>query len=244
MTALAAARARPRAAAAPSLANEAYARAMRSEREARSHFAAGDYAKATSAGYTAQGLFEASAVEALGRAQDRTAANQPPARAPSPPPSEAQRQASLPPVATVPARRRRLLHPRRQHRRLRPRRPRRRPPSAGRSIPRRPSGARSITRTRSRRAEPSRAQARVARLGGAQERAIRQEFQNARSISVTLESPRIQVSGDTATAVATRHYALSTLDGHELRSDARSVFQLRASDAGWLIESVRFEAAR
>jgi hypothetical protein len=44
--------------------------------------------------------------------------------------------------------------------------------------------------------------------------------------------------------VATRHYALSTLDGHELRSDARSVFQLRASDAAWLIESVRFEAAR
>jgi hypothetical protein len=81
-------------------------------------------------------------------------------------------------------------------------------------------------------------------LGGAQERAIREEFQNARSISVTLESPRIQVSGDTATAVATRHYALSTLDGHELRSDARSVFQLRASDAAWLIESVRFEAAR
>jgi hypothetical protein len=44
--------------------------------------------------------------------------------------------------------------------------------------------------------------------------------------------------------VATRHYALSTLDGHELRSDARSVFQLRASDAGWVIEAVRFEAVR
>jgi serine/threonine protein kinase/tetratricopeptide (TPR) repeat protein len=245
MTGLASARARAEAAAAPSLANEAYARAMRSERAARSLFAAGDYAKATSAGYTAQGLFEAAAVEALGRAQDRTAANQPPARAPSPPPSEAQRQASLPPVATVPVPT-----------------PTPAPPPAAAPAPPSPAPAPQVAERRTpdpqeaiRRTLDQYANALEARslpalkrvwpgLGGAQERAIRDEFQNARSISVTLESPRIQVSGDTATAVATRHYALSTLDGHELRSDARSVFQLRASDAAWLIESVRFEAAR
>ena len=81
-------------------------------------------------------------------------------------------------------------------------------------------------------------------LGGAQERAIKTEFDNARRISVTLDSPRIDVSGDTATVVATRHYSLATVDGHELRSDARSTFQLRAADGGWVIESVRFEAAR
>jgi hypothetical protein len=81
-------------------------------------------------------------------------------------------------------------------------------------------------------------------LGGAQERAIRAEFDNARQISVALESPRIQVSGDTATVVATRRYALATVDGHELRSDTRSTFQLRAVDGSWVIESVRFDAAR
>jgi tetratricopeptide (TPR) repeat protein len=247
MTALAAARARAEAAAAPSLANEAYARAMRSERQARSLFAAGDYAKATSAGYTAQGLFEAAAVEALGRAQARAAAEQPPARQPSPPPTEAQRQTSLPPVAAVPVPT-----------------PTPAPPAAAAAAPapppptpapqvverRTPDPQETIRRTLDQYTSALEARSLPALkrvwpgLGGAQERAIREEFQNARSISVTLESPRIQVSGDTATAVATRHYALSTLDGHELRSDARSVFQLRASDAAWLIESVRFEAAR
>ena len=81
-------------------------------------------------------------------------------------------------------------------------------------------------------------------LGGGQERAIKAEFGNARQISVTLDSPRIQVSGDTATVVATRRYSLTTVDGHELRSDTRSTFQLRAADGGWIIESVRFEQAR
>jgi hypothetical protein len=34
------------------------------------------------------------------------------------------------------------------------------------------------------------------------------------------------------------------VDGHELRSDTRSTFQLRAVDGSWVIESVRFDAAR
>jgi tetratricopeptide (TPR) repeat protein len=245
MTALAAARARAEAAAAPSLANEAYARAMRSEREARSLFAAGDYAKATSAGYTAQGLFEAAAVEALGRAQARATADQPAARPPPPPPAETQRQTSLPPVAAVPVPT-----------------PTPAPPVAAAPAPppttpapqvverRTPDPQETIRRTLEQYTSALEARSLPALkqvwpgLGGAQERAIREEFRNARSISVTLESPRIQMSGDTATVVATRHYALSTLDGHELRSDARSVFQLRASDAGWVIEAVRFEAVR
>ena len=49
---------------------------------------------------------------------------------------------------------------------------------------------------------------------------------------------------DTATVVATRRYALATVDGHELRSDTRSTFQLRAVDGTWMVESVRFDAAR
>ena len=81
-------------------------------------------------------------------------------------------------------------------------------------------------------------------LGGAQERAIKTEFDNARHITVALESPRIQVTSDTATVVATRRYALATVDGHELRSDTRSTFQLRSTGGAWVIESVRFDAAR
>jgi eukaryotic-like serine/threonine-protein kinase len=246
MTALAAARARAEAADAPSLANDAYARALRSEREARSLFAAGDYAKATSAAYTAQGLFEAAAGEAHGRAQARAAAEPPPARAPSPPPAEEpRRQTSLPPLATVPGPAPAPGSPPAVAPAPPPTAPAPQVPERGTVDPQE-----AIRRTLEQYANALEARSVAALkrvwpgLRGAQERAIRDEFENARSISVTLESPRIQVSGDTATAVATRRYALSTLDGHDLRSDTRSVFQLRASDAGWVIESVQFEAAR
>jgi hypothetical protein len=81
-------------------------------------------------------------------------------------------------------------------------------------------------------------------LSGAQERAISAEFGNARSISASLDSPRIQVSGDTAVVVATRRYALSTADGHDLRSDVRTTIELRLRGTAWVIDSVRFEAER
>jgi serine/threonine protein kinase/tetratricopeptide (TPR) repeat protein len=247
MTALAGARARAESASAPALANDSFARAMRSEREARSLFAAGDYAKATSAGYTAQGLFEAAAVEALGRAQARAAQQEPPARPPeSPAPAaEPRGQAPLPPLATVPAPAPTSAAPAATVAA---------PPSTAPAPPvpeRRPADPQeSIRRTLEQYAHALEARSLPALkrvwpgLAGAQERAIRAEFANARQIRVSLESPRIQVAGETAIVVATRRYALSTFDGHELSSDTRSTFQLRASEAGWVIESMQFEAAR
>ena len=64
---LAAARARAESAGAPaSAAAAAFARAVERERSARALLAARDYAKATTAAYAAQGLFDAAAAEALG----------------------------------------------------------------------------------------------------------------------------------------------------------------------------------
>ena len=244
---LAAARTRAESAGAPAAAAAAFGRAVERERGARALLAARDYAKAATAAYAAQGLFDAAAAEALGRAQARAAAEPPATRTAPPPPAEEPRvPIQFPPVASVtppppapapdpaPA-----------------------PPAASAPprVPAAPERRAADPQEAIRRALQQSSAALEARslpalkqvwpgLGGAQERAIKVEFDNARRISVTLDSPRIQVSGDTATVVATRHYSLATVDGHELRSDARSTFQLRAAEGGWVIESVRFEAAR
>jgi hypothetical protein len=246
---LSAARTRAESAGAPASAAAAFGRAVERERSARALLAARDYAKAATAAYAAQGLFDAAAAESLGRTQARAAAEPPVTRTSPPPPAEEPRApiqfpavAAVPPPAPAPA-------------------PAPGPPAAPPAVstpPRAPAASerRSVDPQEAiRRALQQYSAALEARslpalkqiwpgLGGAQERAIKTEFNNARRISVTLDSPSIDVSGDTATVVATRHYSLATVDGHELRSDARSTFQLRAAEGGWVIESVRFEAAR
>ena len=246
---LAAARTRAESAGAPASAAAAFGRAVERERSARALLAARDYAKAATAAYAAQGLFDAAAAESLGRTQARAAAEPPATRTSPQPPAEQPRPpiqfpavAAVPPPAPAPA-------------------PAPGPPAAP---PAASAPPRAPAASERRSVDPQEAIRRVLQqysaalearslpalkqiwpgLGGAQERAIKTEFDNARRISVTLESPRIDVSGDTATVVATRHYSLATVDGHELRSDARSTFQLRAAEGGWVIESVRFEAAR
>jgi hypothetical protein len=260
---LTAARTRAESAGAPAAAPAAFARAVERERSARARLAARDYAKAATAAYAAQGLFDAAAAESLGRTQARAAA-EPPATRPAPPPAAEEPRvpiqfpavASVPPPAAVsvpgPA-----PGPT-------PGAAPRSSPGAAPALPAATTPPRAPAAPERRAADPQEAIRRVLQqysaalearnlpalkqvwpgLGGAQERAIKAEFDNARQISVTLDSPRIQVSGATATVVATRHYSLATVDGHELRSDARSTFQLRAADGGWVIESIRFEAAR
>jgi serine/threonine-protein kinase len=238
---LASARSRAEAAGAPSSAGAAFARAVARERSARALLAAKDYANAATAAYAAQGLFEAATAESLGRVQARAAAEPPPTHTPVPAPAEEPRpQVQFPAVASVPV-----------------------PPAApAPSAPTSPAPPPPVAERHAadpqdavRRALQQYSAALEARslpalkqvwpgLGGGQERAIKAEFDNAREIDVTLESPRIQVSGDSATAVATRRYALKTVDGHELRSDTRCTFQLRATGGGWVVESVRFDAAR
>ena len=77
-----------------------------------------------------------------------------------------------------------------------------------------------------------------------QQEAVEAEFANARSISVELASPKVEVTGGTATVTAIRHYSLSTRDGQQLRSDTSTTLTLRLAASGWVIESVSHRPLR
>lgn len=81
-------------------------------------------------------------------------------------------------------------------------------------------------------------------LSRPQQEAIESEFGNARSISVELASPRIDVNGAMATVTAVRHYSLRTRDGQQLRNDTATTLTLRHVATGWLIESVSHRPLR
>jgi len=253
---LAATRAHAESVGARSAASRPFARAVERERSARALLAASDYGRATTAAYAAQGLYDAAAAQAVNRSEPRTgtdaaaapavpprtAADQPSAPVPFPSVAGAPAPPPLGSAAPAPAAPAAPVAPQ---------------PTAAGSAPASASGEHRIADPQDaiRRVLQQYAAALEARslqalkqvwpgLGGAQAGAIKTEFDNARQITVTLESPRIQVTSDTATVVATRRYSLATMDGHELRSDARSTFQLRATGGTWVIESVRFDAAR
>jgi len=78
-------------------------------------------------------------------------------------------------------------------------------------------------------------------LGESQEKAFRTEFQNARDITVTIDSPRIEVQQDTATVTVVRHYRLQTRDGHRLQTDTRTTIAMRRSGSSWVIDTIRHE---
>jgi hypothetical protein len=78
-------------------------------------------------------------------------------------------------------------------------------------------------------------------LSGAQQNAIESEFANARSIEVSLASPRIQVSGTSATVVTRRQYRLRTRDGQQLSSESITTIALRHAGSAWVIDSVRYQ---
>jgi len=81
-------------------------------------------------------------------------------------------------------------------------------------------------------------------LGGSQEAALRSEFQHASRIEIDVASPRIEVTGAAATATFLRRYQLVTTDGQRLASESRTTMRLRRTDAGWVIDGVRFEPLR
>jgi serine/threonine protein kinase len=78
-------------------------------------------------------------------------------------------------------------------------------------------------------------------LSGAQQTAIESEFANARAIEVQLASPRIQVTGTSATVVTRRQYRLRTRDGQQLSSESITTIALRQAGGTWVIESVRYQ---
>jgi ketosteroid isomerase-like protein len=79
-------------------------------------------------------------------------------------------------------------------------------------------------------------------LGGAQEKGIRDNFENARAIEVTIENQQIEVGGDTATVTCLRRYGIETRDGHRNQADTRTVIGLRKTGRGtWVIDNIRYE---
>ena len=82
------------------------------------------------------------------------------------------------------------------------------------------------------------------RLSRAQQEAIEADFANARSISVELASPKVEVTGGTATVTTVRHYSLRTRDGQQLQSDTATTVTMRQEASGWLIESVSHRPLR
>ena len=81
-------------------------------------------------------------------------------------------------------------------------------------------------------------------LSGGQKRAIREEFEGARSISVALSDPVVEVAGNTATVTCQRHYVLDTRDGHHLEHRNTSVLTLRRSNGAWVIDGVKHGGGR
>jgi serine/threonine-protein kinase len=81
-------------------------------------------------------------------------------------------------------------------------------------------------------------------LGGRQETAIRNEFENARSIAVTLQGITPVVSNNTATVTCRRSYAVTTVDGRTLQTATRMIVTLNRTNGSWVIDNIRHEAER
>ena len=81
-------------------------------------------------------------------------------------------------------------------------------------------------------------------LSGQPQAAIRSEFNHASRITVEILDPRIAVSGNAGTVTFTRRYAVFTVEGQNLRNETRATMEIRRSGSTWVIETIRFEAAR
>jgi tetratricopeptide (TPR) repeat protein len=249
-----------RAADAAGLAAPAYKTAIATERAAQRRYEAGQFGEAAAKYYEASGLFRSAALtahsaaafaaEAARTAAERTASERVPRQAedrprderpplpqptpPEPPPSQPVSRSPDPlPARPMPA-----------------------PPAGPKAVPApslpppEPSAEGLIrallasyetaleTRNLSalKRLWPS--------LTAAQESAFRSEFQHASRIDVEIESPRIDVAGAAATAAFLRRYELVTTDRQRLTSQSLATMTLRRTDAGWVIEQVRFASLR
>jgi hypothetical protein len=81
-------------------------------------------------------------------------------------------------------------------------------------------------------------------LGGAQQAAIRSEFEHARRIDVEVVDPNISVSGASATVTFVRRYGLLPEGGPLQRADTPGTMTLRRTNAGWVIDQLRFSSPR
>lgn len=78
-------------------------------------------------------------------------------------------------------------------------------------------------------------------MSSAEEQALRGEFRNARSLSVTIEEPAVQMAGESATVRCRRGYEIVTVEGQRLQTVTRTTIKLRRSSGAWTIEGVQHE---
>jgi serine/threonine protein kinase len=251
------------AAGAPSVAANAFGAAVAAEREAARLQRAGRTADAAAKFYEAGGLFRSAEVAALTAgalarqratlpAPAQTERAQPPAAPPVTEPSPSPTVPSIPvaPIekppaaATVP-----VPAPPQPTASPAPAPPAATPPAAA-APPATPSPEAAIREvlTRYELALESRSMEALKRvwpsLGGAQQAAIRNEFDHASRIDVDIIDPRISVNGAAATVLFLRHYELQTTDRQTRRADTPATMTLRRADGGWIIDQIRFDAAR
>jgi hypothetical protein len=82
-------------------------------------------------------------------------------------------------------------------------------------------------------------------LSGAPQDAIRNEFQHASHINVTVVDPQIQASSLAGVVTFLRRYDIVTVDGQRLHSEARTTMEVRRTPSGaWVIDSIRFTPVR
>ena len=81
-------------------------------------------------------------------------------------------------------------------------------------------------------------------MPSSQEDAIRQNFTHARRIDVEISDIDISVSGQTAIATFLRRYQVFTDDNQRLLTNSRTTLNARRTGGDWVIERVRFEAAK
>jgi tetratricopeptide (TPR) repeat protein len=258
------AKAAARAAAAQRLAPSAYAAAITAEREAERLYQGERPGDATVKFYEASGLFRSAEIAAQNEATAREAL----ARAAPPPPQRTEKPAATEPVrppdaAVAPSSQPTSSSPT-------PERPQpvpapATPPPAPLTLPAAPPPAppAPVTDAPARTPSPETGvmellgrykSALEARdmdalqrvwpsLGGAPQMAIRGEFSRASHIAVEIIDPRIVLSGNGGTVTFLRRYVV-TVDGQNLRNEARATMEVRRSGSGWVIEHIRFEPVR
>jgi serine/threonine-protein kinase len=81
-------------------------------------------------------------------------------------------------------------------------------------------------------------------LGGGQLNAQRQQFEQARRIEVDIVDPQIAVAGNAGTVLFVRHFEVLPVGGDLQRADTPATMTVRRTDAGWIIDSIRFAQSR
>ena len=81
-------------------------------------------------------------------------------------------------------------------------------------------------------------------LGGAQQSAIRNEFDHASRIDVDILDPRITVERRHGHRALRSPLRGADADRQTRRTDTPATMTVRRTDSGWVIDQIRFDAAR